>query len=93
MDKTCLTLVLMKPSPKTPAAALRQKQGTRIRTQRDFLDMSQSALAERCGVTKAAVSEWERGTSSPRQHLQVRIAEALRTPWSNLFGLDGESAA
>jgi len=92
MDKRCLTVVLMEAAPKTPSHALRSRQGKRIKELRGFRKMSQTQLAEAVNVTKAAVSEWENGKSSPRQHHQVAIAKALSTPWSALFGLDGEAA-
>lgn len=92
MDKTSLTLVVMREPPKTPGQALRTRQGERIAQFRSFRKMSQTDLADKVGVTKAAVSEWERGKSSPRQHHQVAIAKAFDVPWSSLFGLDGEAA-
>ena len=92
MDKWCLTLVRMEPAPKTPAEGLRKRQGERIKLWRTTHKLSQAQLAEAVGVTKAAVSEWESGKSSPRQLHQVAIARALKTPWSALFGLDGEAA-
>lgn len=78
--------------PKTPAAGIRQRQGHTIRKFRTFKKLSQEHLAGTLGVTKAAVSSWERGESSPRQHLQVELAKALEVPWSSIFGLDREVA-
>lgn len=92
MHKNCLTVVLMRNDPKNPGAALRQRQGDRIKLWRKAHNMSQAQLADFVGVSKAAVSEWETGKSTPRQHVQVAIASALKTPWSALFGLDGEAA-
>lgn len=98
MDKTRLTVVLMGTAAKRPGEALQRRQGKKIK---DFRTMprpglpkgySQSYLATAVGVTKAAVSEWENGKSTPRPHHQVRIAKALGSPWSALFGLDGEAA-
>lgn len=100
LDKLCFTVVLMRDAPKSPAEAIRQRQGADIRKFRKFTrvgddkrEMSQSDLANVIGVTKAAVSDWERGNSSPRPHLQVEIAKALNVPWSSIFGLDREAAA
>lgn len=92
LDKLCFTVVVMAATPKTPAAAIRQRQGNKIRQFRGFRELTQEALAERIGVTKAAVSDWERGASTPRQHLQVALAAVLNVPWSSIFGLDGEVA-
>lgn len=93
LDKTCFTVIVTQPAPKTPAQAIRTRQGEDIRKFRDFRDLSQTDLANVVGVTKAAVSEWERGVSSPRPHLQVAIANALGVPWSSIFGLDRGVAA
>lgn len=92
MDKTCLTVVRMSEAPRTPSEALRLKQGGRIKEYRQFRKLSQSDLAAQVGVTKAAVSEWERGKSSPRATIQVEIARAVGAPWNVLFGLDSEVA-
>lgn len=54
--------------------------------------MTQQQLADQVGVTKAAVSDWELGKSTPRQGYQVAVAKSLSTTWSALFGLDGEAA-
>lgn len=93
LDKLCFTVYVMGTTPKTPAEAIRRRQGAEIRKFREFRKLSQATLAETVGVTKAAVSDWERGNSSPRQHLQVGIAKALEVPWSSLFGLDREAVA
>lgn len=88
-----LTLVFMREAPKTPEGALRLKQGAKIREYRKFNKLTQEQLGKACGVSKAAVSQWENGESSPRSMLQVRIAQELRFPWNVVFGLDSESAA
>lgn len=54
--------------------------------------MTQQHIAAELGVTKAAVSSWECGNSTPRQAHQVALAKVLGSPWSALFGLDGEAA-
>lgn len=92
MNQECLTVILMKDTPRTPSGALKRRQGDRIKLFRQAHQMSQLDLAAAVGVSKAAVSEWELGKSTPRQHVQVAIASALKTPWSALFGLDGEAA-
>lgn len=94
MIKQCLTVVIMAVPTKGLDGSIRARQGARIRAQRDLWSMSQDQLAAQLDppVTKAAVSEWENGKSSPRQTYQVQLAKALRVPWSTLFGLDGEAA-
>lgn len=90
MNKSCFTLTMITQPPRTPAAAMRVRQGNKIKEYRKLrklsgLPSSQQWLAAQCGVTKAAVSEWERGVSSPRQHVQLEIAKALNAPWYVLF--------
>lgn len=77
----------------TLAEGIRQRQGAKLRDFRKLRDLTQAQVAGAVGVTKAAVSDWETGGSSPRQHHQVAIAKALNAPWSALFGLDGEAVA
>lgn len=85
MLKQCFTFVLMENAPKTLAEAIRVKQGARIKEFRELHKMTQGDLADLVGVTKAAVSDWERGVSSPRPHLQALVARELRAPWAHLF--------
>lgn len=93
MVNQVLTLVFMGTASKTPQEALRLKQGAKIKQYRKFCGLSQTDLGKACGVSKAAVSQWENGESTPRPHLQIEIAKALRFPWNVVFGLDQESAA
>ena len=98
MVKSGLTLIFMKPTPKTPASALRVKQGARIREYREVHKMTQAELGERVGelagapapITKQTVSMWESGTTTPRDVFQIAIAKALKCPWTVLFGLEHE---
>ena len=75
-----------------PRQQIRRRQGTAIRTARERREMSMDELARALGVTVGAISQWETGRFSPRQHHQVALARALEVPWSSLFGLDGELA-
>lgn len=93
MFKSGLIMVLMAAAPKSLDDVIRANQGRKIRQFRKLHDLSQAGLGAKVNVSAAAVSEWERGLSSPRPHLQVLIAKALQAPWSVLFGLDSESAA
>lgn len=87
------TVVLMSADRKSQSADIRQRQGARIKQHRELIRrVTQAQLAAELGVSKMSVSQWERGESSPRPHLQVALAKALNTPWSSLFGLDGEAA-
>ena len=75
-----------------PAKRIRKRQGSIIRKTRDLRGTSRQDLADTMGVTVGAISQWENGTTSPRQSKQVAIARALDVPWSMIFALDGESA-
>ena len=75
-----------------PAKRIRQRQGRAIRQVREMRTLSIEDLADRLGVSSGAISHWETGRYSPRQHHQVALAGALSVPWSTLFGLDGEAA-
>ena len=75
-----------------PAVRRRKRQGDLIRKVRKMRQLSIDDLAEACGVTAGAVSQWETGRFTPRQEMQVRIARALDVPWSTIFALDAEVA-
>ena len=61
-----------------------------MRTRRKMLGISINELAEKLQVTPGAISQWETGRFTPRQHHQVAIAESLDSQWSDIFGLDSE---
>lgn len=67
---------------------LRLRQGAAIRTVRKMRGLTPQELAEKLGKTPSAISQWELGTYTPRQSVQVAIAQTLDVPWSMLFGLD-----
>ncbi|RKQ71546.1 helix-turn-helix protein [Litorimonas taeanensis] len=50
---------------------------SRIKQNRKRLGLSQSDLAEKCGVSQPTVANWERGGHIPRQEALKRIAENL----------------
>lgn len=54
-----------------------------LRTQRGW---TQEDLAQRCSVTRQAVSRWETGLSVPDAGMLVRIAGALDTTVNDLLG-------
>lgn len=49
-------------------------------------NMSQSQLADKLGVTRAAVSQWENGTFSPRMGMVQRIAGVFHVKVSDVIG-------
>jgi transcriptional regulator with XRE-family HTH domain len=54
--------------------------GNRIKQLRQARGMTQEQLADYCGVTKSAVSQWENGsTANVKLQPLIRLVEALRT--------------
>lgn len=51
-----------------------------IRDGREKLNLNQSQLAERVGVTPQAVQQWESGATQPRGKRLNKIAEVLKLP-------------
>ena len=49
-------------------------------------DMSQSQLADKLGVTRAAVSQWENGTFYPRMGMVQKIAGVFHVKVSDVIG-------
>lgn len=49
----------------------------RLAATRASRGMSMSTLAQMCGVTTSAVSNWEAGNSTPREESMNRIARSL----------------
>jgi transcriptional regulator with XRE-family HTH domain len=67
--------------------------GSAIRARRDRLGLTLEALAERTGVSRAMLSEIERGAKNPTIRVVVRIAEALGCSVSQLLGEQPSPAA
>lgn len=59
--------------------------GKRIKERREELGLTQSDLAENLCVTRAQISNLERGVSSPSFKLLLRLEEALGIPVSELL--------
>jgi len=60
--------------------AMDDTMGARIRTLREAKDLTQTELADACGVTKAAVSAWETGyASNIRLHALMALIRMLGT--------------
>lgn len=57
-----------------------------IREARRRIGLNQTELAERMGVTQAAVSHWENGETMPTPRQIPRLAEVLKIKVSELFG-------
>ena len=58
--------------------------GERIRGYRKLAGLSQNALAQRIGVTRAVVTAWESGKACPRIDKLKPLADALRCSVADL---------
>lgn len=76
----------MEPSPE-------QKVGQRIRALRERESLSLRALAERCGLSTTAISQIERGDTSPTVSSLHMLATALGVSITDLFQSDHRSVA
>lgn len=63
-----------------------KKLGKRIFELRSGIEMTQAELGALVGVSKYAVSNWERGKGSPTADHLPKIAKALKTDVSSLYG-------
>ena len=52
--------------------------GSFIKTARERSDLTQEQLAERCGVTKGVVSQWENEIGAPKRTNARKLATVLR---------------
>lgn len=59
--------------------------GRRLRTQRETIGLSQTALAEAVGVSQATVARYEAGLRQVPAHLCEPIAAAVGTTPETLF--------
>jgi transcriptional regulator with XRE-family HTH domain len=59
--------------------------GARLRSRRIAVGLTQQALADQIGTTKAHVSAIERGKTSVGDAVRMRIAAALGTTTAELF--------
>ena len=67
--------------------------GSRIGDGRRALSLTVEQLAERVGVSKQTVSQWETDQTSPRAGLLPTLAEVLGVSIASLFGEGDEEGA
>ncbi len=60
--------------------------GRRIKARREYLRLSQEALAERTGVSRVTISNWERGERSISAVELPALAAALTVPLAYFYG-------
>ena len=62
---------------------------SRIKAKRLALGLSEQALANMVGVTRASVQQWEReGGTAPKRSTQEKVAKALQISLAELLGAD-----
>jgi transcriptional regulator with XRE-family HTH domain len=59
--------------------------GDLIRRARESLGLSRVELGQRVGVTRAAVFQWERGTTAPRRDTVPKVAQVLGVSLAELL--------
>lgn len=59
-----------------------------LKTEREKAGLTQEALGDKVGVTRKAVSHYERGRRRPSPETAQRIGAALRIDWTRFF-VDG----
>lgn len=64
---------------------------TRLRVARAERNLSQTELAQTVGVSRQTISSIETGQYCPSTVLALRLADALSTPLTELFWLEGET--
>lgn len=69
-----------------PGLPLEKEFGDAVRLTRQAKGLTLDELADRSSVSRAALSKIERGERNPSLKYALQIAEALRTPLSELLG-------
>ncbi len=63
-----------------------------IKQGRERLNLTEQQFADRVGVSRGAVQQWERGTTAPKRGNQAAVAALLGISISELMGLQPVSA-
>lgn len=77
------------PESTVPSAVFQE----RLRTAREFRELSQGELAQRAGLQASAVSHFETGTRKPSFDNLKRLADALKVSTDYLLGRAAEMEA
>ena len=62
--------------------------GERVRKLRDQRNLSQKQLADRLGVKKQTVSNWENGNAMPSMDMFIKLIEFFNTTPNHLLGYE-----
>ena len=60
--------------------------GERLRTRREELALSRAELAEKLGVTRSAIGNYETGVSFPKEDILLRLFDCLQVDPNYLYG-------
>jgi transcriptional regulator with XRE-family HTH domain len=82
-----LTFIVSSPSPKAAAMAMRYVSPTLLKKLRQEKNLTQSQLGQQIGVTKAAVSAYELGKSTPSEAVLSKLAQLFDSSIANLSQL------
>ena len=68
--------------------------GDQLKKRREELGLSRSELADRLGVSRSAVGNYETGVSAPKEEVLLRLFDALHVEPNYLYrGCAGDHAA
>ena len=66
----------------------RSTWGSNIRAARKARGLSQSELASRLRVTQASISQWEAGTTAPKDEHRSVLVTVLESDYLSLFPIE-----
>ncbi|MET0996093.1 MAG: helix-turn-helix transcriptional regulator [Mycobacterium sp.] len=66
-------------------SATRAEWARRLREAREERGITQRAIADQLGCTRATISAYERGVNTPSPEVRRALARALKRPASRLF--------
>jgi len=75
------------------AGAIRKRHGAAIQRYREHRELSRKELAGIVGVHVSALTQWEKGVTSPSDVHRIALAEHLRVPVAVLFNLEPVAVA
>lgn len=77
--------------PTSPEKSERSEQPNMVRKYRRWAELSQSALAEKAGVSRQTIANIEKGNYSPSVHLALNICRELGKTVEEVFGEEPEN--
>ena len=56
-----------------------------LKSEREAKEMTQQELADRCGVIRQTIAEYESGRIKPSVPVAIKLGEVLDFEWSKIF--------